>query len=180
MALSHIQNSKAGRDLHEPVTGNLFRITMIPPKGVINSEILTEAVLSVSGWKKPGPENIQQQFQTSRRNSASSDVDQTQKLAIVFQLNLDQQNSYYIYNILSSWKNKVYNDTTGEEGRKIDYFGKMIIESYNRAGFIFWTRTLHNIWPVGGFEGLENDYTQGEAQKLTTNWISDYYTEATT
>ncbi len=180
MALSHIQNSKAGRGLHEPVTGNLFRCTLIPPPGVSNSEILTEALLSISGWKKPGPEAIQQHFQTSRRNYASSDVDHSQDLTAVFQLNLDENNSFYIYNILSSWKNKVHNPTTGEEGLKKDYVGKIIIESYNRAGTIFWVRTLHNAWIMGNFEGLENDYTASEPQNITANIKADYYTETTT
>lgn len=176
--LSHIENSKAGRDLHEPVTGNLFKCTLIPPSTVSGAEILTEAIRSLTGWKNPGPEAIQQQFQTSRRNYASSDVDDTQVLTGTFELNLDEQNSFYVYNIMKAWKNTVRNPLTGEEGLKKDYVGKIIVENHNRAGDIFWTRTLHNAFITGNFEGLDPDYGSPDPQQLAVTLTADYYTES--
>lgn len=177
MALSHILNSKAGVEHHEPVVGSLFRVTIIPPPSVANSEILTESIISLTGWTNPGPESIQQQFQTARINFASSDVDLTQNITAEFKLNLNKANEMYVYKIIRAWKNSVYNSATGEEGKKEDYIGKIIAENYARNGDIFWTRVLHNVWPSGNLEGLDLDYTSSDPQNLSVNFVADYYTE---
>jgi hypothetical protein len=84
--LSHVKNSMAGRKAWEAVTDDTFRVTFIPPAGVLGSEILTEQCISCTGWKTPGPETTTQQYQQARRLQASADVDDTQTCLISFLL----------------------------------------------------------------------------------------------
>jgi hypothetical protein len=179
MALSHIQNSRAGRENHEAYTINFYRATLIPPRGVANDPVITEAIMSVTGFKYPGPESIQQQFQISRRNFASGDVDNTQSIAITFSLNLNDAYELYLLNLIQDWRKAVYDPLTGAHGLKKDYVGKLILENHARNGQIFWTRTLHNIWPSGELSGgaFDLDYTSADPQTLETNWVADWFTE---
>lgn len=179
MALSHIQNSRAGRENHEVFTTNFYRATLIPPRGVASDPIITEAIQSCTGFKYPGPEAIQQQFQISRRNYASGDVDNTQTISTVMSLNLNDAYELYTLNIMQNWRKAVYDPLTGAYGLKKDYVGKLIIENYARNGQIFWTRTLHNVWPSGELSGglFDVDYSSADPQTLDMTWTADWFTE---
>lgn len=176
--LSHVRNSTAGRKAWEIHSDSLFKVTFIPPAGVTNFEILSEQVISVTGWKVPGPENVQQSFMQARRNSASTDVDQTQDITMTFELNLNDQYQNYVYNTIMDWRNKVYNPLTGERGLRKDYIGTVIVESFAADGTIYWTRKLKNTWPKGELTTIgQNDYSSADPVKLEQSFIADYYEE---
>lgn len=179
MPLPHILNSQAGTKHHEAFTTNMFRVTLIPPRGVNADPIVTESIVNCTGWKEPGPDEISQNFQTSKRYYASAEVDIAQEITIEFELNLNDAYELYIVNKQIAWRRKVYDPTTGTRGMKKDYVGQIIIENYTRDGQIFWTRTLKNAWPKGELSGgaFELDYTSADPQKLSCTFRSDYYTE---
>ena len=176
--LSHIRNSEAGRRSYEAVTDNMFKVTIIPPVGVVGSELLTEQVINCTGWRVPGPEGVQQMFQQSRRNYASTDVDDTQTISMTFELNLNDQVQNYVYNTIMTWRSAVRNPFTGERGLKKDYIGTIIIESYAADGTIFWVRKLKNAFPSGELSSIgQNDVSNAEPVKLEQTFICDYYEE---
>jgi len=178
--LSHVKNSQAGRKNWEAHVDSLFKVTFIPPVGVTNSEILSEQVTTVFGWKVPGPEAVQQVFMQAKRNSASTDIDNTQNIVITFELNLNDQFQNYVYNTLMDWRKKVYNPLTGEKGLKKDYTGTILVESFAADGTIYWTRRLKNVWPSGDLNSIgQNDYQSSEPIKLEQNFIADWYEEET-
>lgn len=178
--LSHVKNSEAGRKNWESHVDSLFKVTFIPPAGVTNYEILTEQVVSVTGWKVPGPEAVQQQFMQAKKNSASTEVDQTQNLTFTFELNLNDQYQNYVYNTIMDWRKKVFNPATGEYGMQKDYKGTIIIESFAANGKIYWTRKLVNAWPSGELNTIgQNDYNSAEPVKLEQAITADYYKEET-
>lgn len=179
--LSHVRNSQAGRKNYEIVTNALFKVTFLPPAGVAGSEILTEQCVSITGWRRPGAEAVQQQYQQARRNSASVDVDNTQNLTASFELNLNEANQNYVYNSIETWANLVFNPHTGARGLKKDYVGTIIIEQHDAAGNIFWTRKLQNAWPSGDFAGLgDNDVSAADPVRLEVNFVGDWYDQETT
>ena len=94
--LSHVKNSEAGRKAYEAHVDSLFRVTFIPPKGVTNSELLTEQIRKCEGWKMPGPEKTTQSFMQAKRNHASVEVDNTQQITMEFELNLNDQYQNYV------------------------------------------------------------------------------------
>jgi hypothetical protein len=176
--LSHIKNSTAGRKAWEMHVDSLFRVTIMPPAGVTGSEILTEQCRSCTGWKQPGPENVAQKFMQASRNYASTDSDNTQEIEMSFELNLNDTFQNYVYNTISEWRSKVFNPLTGERGLKKDYIGTVIVESFAADGTIYWTRTLHNVWPKGDQSSLgQNDYDTADPVKLTQAFVADWYDE---
>lgn len=178
MSLNHIRNSEAGRRNYEVVTDALYRVTFVLPAGIAGADILTEQCIAITGWKKPGPEAVQQQFNQSRRNHASVDVDSTQNLSATFELNLNEANQNYVYNTICDWANAVYNDQTGERGLKKDFIGTIIIEQHNVKGDVFWTRKLQNAWVSGEIASIgQNDVQSSDPSKLEINIVGDWYDE---
>lgn len=176
--LNHVKNSIAGRKAWEAVVDSLFKVTFIPPQGVTNSEILTEQVLSATGWKAPGPEATTQQFQQAKRAHASTDSDNIQNITFQFELNLNDAFQNYVYKTIKSWRSKVFNPLTGERGLKKDFIGTIIVESFAADGTIYWTRKLKNAWPSGELTSLgQNDVNSADPVKLEQVFTADWYEE---
>lgn len=174
--LNHIKNSQAGRNNWEPVVDGLFKVTFIPPAGVPGAEILTEQCISLTGWKRPGPENVQQQFQQARRNYASIDTDNTQTLTATFEMNLNDAYQNYVFDTMEAWANLINNPHTGARGLKKDYVGTIIVESYAVDGEIFWKRTLKHAFLTGDFDSIgQNDVSTADPVKFSVTIIADYY-----
>lgn len=176
--LSHVQNSEAGRNQYEAHVDSLFKVTFIPPSGVAQSEILTEQCKKATGWKFPGPEHTTQKFMQASRTQASTEVDNIQEIDTSFELNLNNSLQNYVYDIIQKWKMKVFNPFTGERGLKKDFMGKIVIESFAANGAIYWSRTLHNVWPKGNLDTIgQNDYEAAEPVVLDVSWVAEYFTE---
>ena len=176
--LSHVKNSEAGRNAYEAHVDSLFRVTFIPPKGVTNSHLLTQQVRSATGWKQPGPENVQQSFMQAKRNFASTELDSTQEITMTFELNLTNTLQNYVYDSISQWRALVFNPLTGERGLKKDYIGTVVVESFAANGDIYWVRTLCNVWPKGDMTTIgQNDYDTSDPVKLEQVFIADWYEE---
>lgn len=176
--LSHVKNSTAGRKNWEAVVDSLFRVTFIPPTGVVNSEILTEQVRNVQGWKVPGPDTVQQSFMQAKRNHASTEVDNTQEITMDFELNLNDAFQNYVYQTLMAWRKKVFNPLTGERGLKKDFVGTIIVEHFAADGTIYWVRTLKNVFPKGDLTSVgQSDYDSPDPVKLNETFAADWYEE---
>ena len=176
--LSHVKNTEAGRKSWEAHVDSLFKVTFIPPTGVTNSPILTEQVVTCQGWKQNGPEAVQQQFMQAKRNYASVETDNTQVITMEFELNLNDSFQNYVYNTITEWRTKVFNPLTGERGLKKDYTGKIIVESFDADGTIYWTRTLFHAFPTGDLDSIgQNDYNSADPVKLTQAFTCDWYEE---
>lgn len=176
--LSHVINSEAGAKGWEAHVDSLFRVTFIPPAKIINSQIMTEQCRSCTGWKFPGPDHTVQSFMQAKRTQASTEVDNIQELEMIFELNLNDTYQNFVYNLVTDWKKLVFNPLTGERGLKKDFMGKIVVESFAANGEIYWTRTVHNIWPKGNLESIgQNNYDEAEPVKLSTNWVGEYFTE---
>lgn len=176
--LNHVKNSEAGRKNWEPHVDSLFKVTFLPPQKVIDYELLTEQVVSATGWKAPGPEAVQQQFQQARRNYASTEVDNTQNITMSFELNLNDEFQNFVYNTIMDWRSIVYNPLTGQRGLKKDYAGTIIVESYAADGTIYWVRKLKNAFPTGDLDSIgQNDYSSTDPVKLEQVFTADYYEE---
>lgn len=179
MALAHVENSEAGRENYEPVINSLFRTTFVLPSQIVPEPLLTEHVISVTGWKDPSPENVQQQTYSARRNYASTDVDNTQEIEVVFSLNLNKQNQNYVLKKIKEWRKATFNPLTGEYGVKSEYIGQVIVERLDKKQEVIYSRTLHNAWIKGELTGIDDfDITNPEPIQLTISLIGDYYTES--
>jgi hypothetical protein len=178
--LPHYTNSKASVNKWEFVAGNLFEVTIIPPPGISNRELLLEHVRTVGGLTTElGQEAVEQEFKTAKRSFLSTAPTNTVvDLAINFTLNLNDDNEMYVYKTLRDWKRVGYNPLTGEMGLKKDYSdAKIIVVMYNRIGDIHWQRTFHDCFINGDLPELALDYSSGDPLEMEVTFRSDYFTE---
>lgn len=175
---AHVENSEAGREKYEPVLNSLFKVTFVMPFTVTAEPLLTEHVISCTGWRDPGPEAVNQQHYSARRNYASTDVDNTQNIEMTFSLNLNKLNQNYIAKAMRRWRKAVFNPLTGEYGIKAEYAGQIVVQRLDKKHKLIYQRTLHNAWPSGDITGLDDfDITNAEPVTLVQPFVGDYYTE---
>ena len=175
---SQDQTSKKGRNF-EPVQQSLFEVTILPPAGVIASNLLLQQVKSISGIninKEIGTQ--EQQFKFVTRSFASQPDSTAMDVAINFSLNLNEANQAYTYKTLKDWYKLIYNPATGEMGLKKDYVGTIIVTQFNRAGDIFRTVTLEDCFISSGLPFLEGgDYSDAAPQEMEVTWRCDNFKE---
>lgn len=182
--LPHFLNSKTSTSNFEPIYKNLFEVSILPPIGIVGGDLLLEHVISVEGFEPDKLEDtVEQMYKGAVRNFAKAKPETTAvELTIEFSLNLNYANEMYIFQTLRSWARKIYNPLTGEQGLKKDYIGTIVVTNYNRAGEIFWRRTVHNAFLKG--ESLkmlsELKYEDSELETLSVEFIGDYFSEAIT
>ena len=182
MALPHYsedQTQKKGKNF-EPVTANLFEVTILPPDGVAGQELLLQHVNSISGLgelhRAVGP--IEQKYKFATRSFAGQ-ADQTAlDVTINFSLNLNDSNQAYLYKTLRQWYRAQYNPETGEMGLKKNYVGTIVIVQFNREGDIWRKITLDDCFIISGIALTDTlDYSTADAQPLEIQWRSDVWAE---
>lgn len=178
MGLPHHDKGKASKNLFEPVHGNLFEVTFMPPSGVAGGDMLLEHVNTIGGLDalNPAIEPIGQKYKFSDRSYAGMPSQTFVDIAINFSLNLNDANQMYIYKTLRDWYKKMYDPSTGEMGLKKNYSGTIIIVQYNREGDIFRKVTLLDTFPATAPTGLDAfDYSTPEPLVVDMTFRSDHW-----
>lgn len=178
--LSHFLNSKASTKYYEPMYGNLFEVTIIPPPAVSGGEILIEHVNKIGGLSMDrGSDTYEQKYKFASRTYASGlPTGTVTDLTVDFSLNLNDANELYVYKTIRDWWRIIFNPLTGEQGLKKDYVGTIIVTCFNRKGDIFWQRTFHDCVPTGDIPELGLDYGSGDGISFDgLAWKSDWWEE---
>ncbi len=178
--LPHYNNSVAATKLYEPIQGNLFEVTILPPSG-IDGTLLLEHVNTVGGLGglNPAYDAVTQKYKFAERSYAGMPGTTSIDVAINFSLNLNDANQNYIYKTLRDWYKKIYDPATGAMGLKKDYVGTIIIVMYDRQGNIHRKVTLLDCFPTGGVpfgDGLDYGAQDPIALDITwkcNNWIEE-------
>jgi len=176
--LPHYNNSRAATQKFEPIQGNLFEVTILPP--MIDGTLLLEHVNTVGGLGglNPAYDAVTQKYKFAERSYAGMPGKTSVDVTVQFSLNLNDTNQNYIYKTLRDWYKKIYDPATGAMGLKKDYVGTMIIVMYDRAGNIHRKVTLLDVFPTGGVpfaDGL--DYGAQDPITLDMTFRSDNWTE---
>ena len=184
MPLPHIRSSAPINPDWEPVTGNFFEVTLMPPgpKDMTAQTLLLKHVQSVGGLDgvNPSVEPITQKYKTSDRSYAGIPSQTFLDLNIVFSLNLRDLTDNYIYNTLRAWSKLIYNPVDGRMSLRGAYSGKAIINQSDRAGNVWRRLTCNRIFPSGQITGLgELSYTTPDPQMLTINFRCDQWNDET-
>lgn len=188
MALPHIQNSVAGRNLYDPYHNCLFEVYFTLPEAIRDQfaqdeAVITEHVLKITGLEAldKGPEaNVVQKYQgTSRTYVAPKLDDTTASFSVELSLNLRNGTDNYIYKIFKSWKNLNYDLATGSIVLKKDYVASWLkLTIANRAGDVIRQIVFKDVMLDGGLDGInEWDYGNNEAVNLTVKFKSDWWTD---
>ena len=167
--LPHYTSRKeAGIGKEEPVYANGFIATIIPPAGISGGDLLTAQVLNISGVNtNPGSPAVTQNYRGAERSFASGILEQTTNdLTLNFNLNLNEANQLYVYNIIRAWKKRIHDPETGRKGLKKDYVGQIIVEQFNRVGDIFRRVTYYDCWLTSPIPEINGEYTSGDLINL--------------
>ncbi len=178
----HYNQSKASRDMYEPVYPNLFEVTLMTPLNH-DSALILEHVKSIGGLQgvNPAVDSVGQKYKFADRSFAGMPSETAVSLSIVFTLNVNTSNELYLYKQLRDWYALIYNPLTGEMGLKVEYVGTMIVVMYNRKGDIFRKITFEDVFPTGNPEAMDSlDYESSDPQELTMNFRCDHWTEELT
>ncbi len=175
--LPHYNSTKAAVNKFEPVTKNMFDVTVMAPGD--NEPLLLEHVKSVGGIGiDKGVEPVEQKYKYATRSYAGVPGDTKIDVTIVFTLNLNDANENYIYNAIKRWRNRVYNPLTGEMGLKRDYCGQVIILMHNRVGDVYRKVVLKDVFPTGDLDTFNDlSYEETDAAELTLTLRCDHWDE---
>lgn len=142
MAFSHYSNFRSSVRNYEPIFNNLFEVIITPPSRISQSPniaLLSEQIKKVVGLPELTPSPVVKQYaKFSSRSYADARPEKTDaQISIDFELNLNEENDNFVYNIYRGWADLIYNPMTGKQGMKKDYVGELYIAQHNRDLDIF-------------------------------------------
>lgn len=187
MALPHIKNSQAGRNLYDAVHNCIYEVYFTLPEPLRaqfaqDESTITEHVLKISGLEAldKAPAIVEQQFMGTTRSFVAPRIDGTAAdIEVELSLNLRNGVDNYIYKLFKAWARLAYNINTGERNLKKDYCADwMKISIANQAGDIYREIVFKDVMLYDPISGLnELDYTSAEPQQITVKFRSDWWTE---
>lgn len=187
MALPHITNSQAGRNLWDPVFTNIFEVSFTVPEALRanfgkDEQILTEHVTKISGLGalNKAATTGTQKFMGTDRSYIQTKLDSTRaELEVTFTLNLRDATDNYIYKLFRAWAALGYDVSTGERHLKKDYCSQWLkISVANAVGDIYREIVFKDVMMNGDLGGLEEyNYETADAAELTVKFVSDWWKE---
>jgi hypothetical protein len=173
-SLPHYKNSKAARDLYDPVFMAYFNVQITPPPGISDWDLVMEGLTKISGINpNTFPESVKtQSFKGAQRSYIGGKVpNNTQDLSFEFEVNLNDQNSMYVYKALRAWCDLAWNPLTGKMGMKKDYTGgPIIISQFNANGDIFRQITYQKAIPMSAVPGPNEIEFESENVYKISDW----------
>lgn len=187
MALPHITNSEAGRNLYDPVHNSIFEVYFTLPDALKaefgqDEAVITEHVLKISGLEAldKGPDTGSQKFMGTDRTFVNPKLDSTSaELKVDLTLNLRNGTDNYIYKIFKSWRALNYDLDSGTTVLKKDYVADWLrVCVANRAGDIIREIVFKDVMLKGNIEGMGDlDYSSNDAQQISVTFVSDWWKE---
>ena len=183
-----LRNTDAGINFWDPMHSSIFEVQF---DGLNNMNlaytdrltILPQQVTDVSGLDSliKVADVGAQKFLGTTNSYANPIVDDTSaEITINFNLNLDNNNDAYVYEIFKAWYKRIYDVSTGGRSLMSNYVCRnMVISEANRDGTI-WRQFQFGKVIIKGVSGLDAlDYTNNEARKLTCVFKVDWWDEIT-
>jgi len=180
--LPHFRNSTAAMNKFEPVYLSQFEVIITPPPSIAAGwPLVMENILSIKGLEvNKVATTVEQKYKNATRSySGGVPENTTIDITMDFEVNLDEQNSAYVYKSLRRWCDLVYNPLTGRMGLKRDYVGgPLIINYFNKAGDIFRQIKAPMVFPTTAISAIDTDFASNEIYKITGFTLrADYWEE---
>ena len=149
--LPHYKNSKASMNNFEPLFLAHFEVILTPPPAISNWQLVMENVTKIGGLNtNKYPEEVEQLFKgTKRRFVGGANTDTSVDISLDFEVNLNDNNSAYVFKALRQWTDLAYDPLTGRMGLKKDYIGgPMVCSWFNKQGDIHRQWKFPTIFPI--------------------------------
>lgn len=155
--LPHHRNSRTSTSNYEPMYLANFEVILTPPPAVAGWDLVMENVTKIGGLEtNKMPEVVDdQQFKGNARSFAGGTIagNNTVDLTLDFEVNLNDNNSAFVYKALKQWTDIIYDPLTGRRGLKKDYLGgPMVISMFNNEGDIFMQWKFPEVFPTSAAE----------------------------
>jgi len=177
----HYRNSRVSMNKFEPVYKSQFEILITPPPSISNWSLVMENVKKVGGLEvNKMPDVVEQKYKSATRSFAGGVVSSTTiDITIDFEVNLDDENSNFVYKALRQWCDLVYDPLTGKMGIKKDYAGgPAIINMFTKNGDIHRQIVIPILFPKAPITAMELDYTANDIFTITGfTFRCDYWEE---
>lgn len=182
--LPHYTSAKAAVNKFEPIYSNQFEVLITPPPSVVvpqgnpnNGNILLEHVKRVDGLAPDiAAGETYQMYKNAKRYYAGAKPARTGfDLSIDFEVNLDDNNSMYVYKIMRQWADLIYNPLTGALGLKKDYTGTIVVSAFNKAGDVFRRITCRDCFIMSPINPMDLNYTGTNLYQIRVTWAVDYF-----
>lgn len=179
--LPHYRNSKISMSKFEPEYLSQFEVIITPPPGVSNWDLVIENVTKIGGLEiNKMPDVVEQKFKSAVRSFAGGVANGTTiDITLDFEVNVNDQNSSFVYKALRQWTDLIYDPLTGKMGLKRDYVGgPCIINQFQKNGDIYRQIIIPELFPKTPLSAKELDFTSNDIYKISGfTFRCDYWDE---
>lgn len=152
--LPHFSNVLSHNQVWEPVYKSLFEITFdLPPilgRTTQEVQLLLENARNITLPVTPDIELATQRFKFSTRTYVTLPTEtHIADLSIIFNLNENDKNGIFTWNIMKAWYDLVWNSQTGETHTKKEIIGNIIVNQHNKKGQVIRRVTYRNVQIIG-------------------------------
>ena len=177
-SLPHYTQVKAANRKEEPIYTNLFECTFQLPPSVGDGDILTQSAKSVGLPTHPEVGTVVQNFKHSQRTYLTFPSETGFSTDVVFNVNLNENNSPYVFAKLDELYNLSYNPATGETALKQDYAFTLSVDVHNKVGEVL-RRVVMKDCKLTNLTDMELDWTDADSIfEVTASIHCDHYDDA--
>jgi hypothetical protein len=180
--LPHYKNSRAAISNFEPLYYAHFEIILTPPPSIAGWDLVMENVKKISGLDTSKiPAAVTQIYKGQTRSFAGGSIagGNSVELGMDWEVNLNDNNSAYVYKALRQWTDLIYDPLTGRQGLKKDYIGgPMVVSWFNKQGDIHRQWKFPTVFPSAGLPAPDLDFNSNDIFDISGfNFIADYWEE---
>lgn len=177
----HFNNSRASINKDEPVYLTKFITTWIMPPPLqpkYGGEVVNEQIKKVGGLDLDKlPEAIEQFYRFHKRRYAGSVIETNIDLELAFEVNVDENNIIYPYNIFKDWSRLIYDPQTGFQSLKRDYTGSLTVEVHNKVGDVLRQVYFPIIFPITNMNAWDLEYNNEAIYELGITFAGENPTD---
>lgn len=180
--LPHFDNSTAATNYYEPIFLNQFEVIINLPSSIqgTNDGLLVEHVTKITGLPElTGVGTVEQFYKFAKRTFAAGQPKKTDaQLKVDFEVNLNDENDAYVYNMMRAWGDLTFDPLNGRQGLKKDYIGSIKVVIFNKAQEIFREFNFSPAFLFNPLTVMDLEYKSDGLYKLTAEFQCDSFRES--
>lgn len=177
----HYKNSRTSTSKDEPLYLTKFIATFVLPEALrqkYGAEILTEQIKRIGGLSTDKlPEPVEQAYRFHKRRFIGSVVETNVDIETEFEVNQDENNALYPYNIMRDWSRLGYDPNNGFQGIKRDYCGSATIEQHDKAGNVLRQYYFPIFFPITPPNQMDLEYQNEALYSLSMTFAGENYSD---
>ena len=178
----HFKNSRASVRQDEPVYLTKFITTWVLPaplQAKYGGEVILEQIKKIGGLTtdKLPAETVEQLYRFHKRRYAGTVVDTNIDLDMTFEVNVDENNVMYPYNIFKDWSRLIYDPHTGFQSLKKDYTGSATIEVHNKIVDVLKNVYFPLLFPTAAPNTFDLEYNTEAIYELALTFAGENPTD---